>query len=384
MFVHGEQVDTILASLLALMASLQSLSRRFVVRLVRHRLSSAPSHKKIPLVLLLHTAHSHSVRKNNITPSDSESCKERWHRQQLSSVTPFQGRKDVHRFIYDSSLTLLTSISPPWILKTQRDSVFCPGRFVASLPIESPHISITEPCMSSCMREDGSRMWALWLAGRPWCVCGKVPLVGSLRTTMLDKGGPSLPSLLSLLYQHPFPCSALPHFLHLSSSSSSSSVSPSALQSRRHTSALLDQSITLPLWEATAATRWVHVHKRTQEYGELRHEVSASRETWLPRQSPWPRFITVFLVITTYCLQLELDWCVTTGGIREENPERSDNTIKFRIRLERKKPCRGNHVRQIKINYVSVSYIIHLDEEWIKHHSHYDQNNCGSILCFYK
>lgn len=45
MFVHGEQADTILASLLALMASPQSLSRCFVVRLslVQHALSSPPS-----------------------------------------------------------------------------------------------------------------------------------------------------------------------------------------------------------------------------------------------------------------------------------------------------------------------------------------------------
>ncbi|KAK5868187.1 hypothetical protein PBY51_009223 [Eleginops maclovinus] len=43
MFVHGEQADTILASLLALMASPQSLSRCFLVRfsLVRHALSSS-------------------------------------------------------------------------------------------------------------------------------------------------------------------------------------------------------------------------------------------------------------------------------------------------------------------------------------------------------
>lgn len=47
MFVHGEQADTILASLLALMASLQSLSRCFLVRLslVQHGQSSSPSLK---------------------------------------------------------------------------------------------------------------------------------------------------------------------------------------------------------------------------------------------------------------------------------------------------------------------------------------------------
>lgn len=64
--------------------------------------------------------------------------------------------------------------------------------FTALLPTASSHICFAEPWMSSCTREDGSRMWVLWLAGWLWCVCGKVPLVGSLRTAMLDKGGPSI------------------------------------------------------------------------------------------------------------------------------------------------------------------------------------------------
>lgn len=64
MFVHGEQADTILASLLALMASLQSLSRCLVVRLslVQHALSSSPSLIKSLLVLLSYTAHPKPVR----------------------------------------------------------------------------------------------------------------------------------------------------------------------------------------------------------------------------------------------------------------------------------------------------------------------------------
>ena len=57
MFVHGEQADTILASLLALMASLHSLSRCFVVRLslVRHAVIITQPHKKL-LAVLSYTA----------------------------------------------------------------------------------------------------------------------------------------------------------------------------------------------------------------------------------------------------------------------------------------------------------------------------------------
>ncbi len=58
MFVHGEQADTILASLLALMASLQSLSRCLLVKIVPcpacFIITAKPC--KIPLVLLSYTA----------------------------------------------------------------------------------------------------------------------------------------------------------------------------------------------------------------------------------------------------------------------------------------------------------------------------------------
>lgn len=61
MFVHGEQADTILASLLALMASLQSHSRCQIVTYPACFVIIAKPHK-IPLVLLSDTAHPKSVR----------------------------------------------------------------------------------------------------------------------------------------------------------------------------------------------------------------------------------------------------------------------------------------------------------------------------------
>ncbi|MEQ2224352.1 hypothetical protein ILYODFUR_006547 [Ilyodon furcidens] len=45
--------------------------------------------------------------------------------------------------------------------------------------------------MSSCTKEDGSLLGAISLDGRLWCVCGKAHLVGSLRMTLLNEGGPS-------------------------------------------------------------------------------------------------------------------------------------------------------------------------------------------------
>lgn len=72
MFVHGEQADTILASLLALMASLQSLSRCLLVKIVTCPacfVIIAKAHK-ILLVLLSFTAHPKKISqmgKNNIT-----------------------------------------------------------------------------------------------------------------------------------------------------------------------------------------------------------------------------------------------------------------------------------------------------------------------------
>lgn len=78
MFVHGEQADTILASLLALMASLQSLSRCLLVKIVTCPacfVIIAKAHK-ILLVLLSFTAHpkkNQSEGENNITGSETES-----------------------------------------------------------------------------------------------------------------------------------------------------------------------------------------------------------------------------------------------------------------------------------------------------------------------
>lgn len=72
MFVHGEQADTILASLLALMASLQSLSRCLLVKIVTCPacfVIIAKAHK-ILLVLLSFTAHpKKSVRGKIISPA---------------------------------------------------------------------------------------------------------------------------------------------------------------------------------------------------------------------------------------------------------------------------------------------------------------------------
>lgn len=61
MFVHGEQADTILASLLALMAALQSHSRCQIVTYPCFVIIAKPH--KTPLVLLSDTAHPKSVRR---------------------------------------------------------------------------------------------------------------------------------------------------------------------------------------------------------------------------------------------------------------------------------------------------------------------------------
>lgn len=171
MFVHGEQADTILASLLALMASLQSLSPCQIVTCPACFVIIAKP-QKIPFSLLCPPPLTQHIRdqsrENNGTGSGTESCREKWYGGDTCSL--------------EAAILMHINLHQP------------------PLPSPaSPHICFAEPWMSSCTREDGSGMRALWLAGRPWCVWGKVPLVGSLGTAVLGKSGPLPPFPLSLL-----------------------------------------------------------------------------------------------------------------------------------------------------------------------------------------
>lgn len=77
MFVHGEQADTILASLLALMASLQSLPRCQIVTCPACFVIIAKPHKNPSRPPLLYSTSKISQRNNNVTGSETESCREK-------------------------------------------------------------------------------------------------------------------------------------------------------------------------------------------------------------------------------------------------------------------------------------------------------------------
>lgn len=82
MFVHGEQADTILASLLAFMPSLQSLSHSQTVTCPTCSVIIAKP-QKTHLVLFSDTAHPKiSSRKNQVTRSYAGGAKTPVHKQQ--------------------------------------------------------------------------------------------------------------------------------------------------------------------------------------------------------------------------------------------------------------------------------------------------------------
>lgn len=179
MTVHGEQADTILASLLALMARLQSLPCRLLIRTSRfilHVLSSSVSRVKSPVwrVSSLTNNAQTPVRRGKKIPSPSHrgkrkkkvAGKDERNTTALHKHTSLQqGRPDAAD---DTVLMQITSHrSPPAPTSPPRRSwpALCllvlnkrSESFAASFSIVSLHISVAEPCMSSCMREDGSGM----------------------------------------------------------------------------------------------------------------------------------------------------------------------------------------------------------------------------------
>ena len=237
MFVHGEQADTILASLLALMASLQSLSRCLVVRLslVQHALWSSPSLIKSLLFLLSFTAHPKPVTGKIL--SETESGQQGWYRRHLFSWNACSRAARLRRSRY-------------------------PDRNI-SKPVFSSFACITSHLLRWAMDEqlyEGGRVKdASALIG--WramvCVWGKVPLA------MLDKGGPLPPFLVRLpALSASLPCSLL---CLSSSSSSSSSVFLSALQAagmHPRSSTIKHHGIWARSRTSDMSAACSHIHKR--------------------------------------------------------------------------------------------------------------------------
>lgn len=154
MFVHGEQADTILASLLPLMAPLQPLSRRFLVRFsfVRHALSSPPSLVKSPRVLRSYAAHPEPNRRQSRVPgSEAESCKKEVVQKTLVKPESLLGSRRVSRPTNAAALlpTRRSACSPP-----------CP-RFPTLNPL--PPSPVFPPCLSKNKRHS-DRLCSLQVA----------------------------------------------------------------------------------------------------------------------------------------------------------------------------------------------------------------------------